>query len=75
MVDILHENTYSNEIPAGLINENFITVTFNNLYADTLDFKGKKYGPKKIGRLQMHKLADLWLVDLYIFPTNIIMDA
>lgn len=72
--DIMHENTYSNKSLSDFINQNFIPVKFNCLYMDTLEFKGKKYGPKKIGRLQIHELADLWLVYLYTYPTTIIMD-
>jgi len=72
--DIMHDKTYSNETLAAFINENLIPIRFNTLFKDSLEFRGKKYGPKKIGRLDIHELAEEWMIYNYTYPTTIIMD-
>jgi thioredoxin-related protein len=71
---IMNEKTYTFPALAEYINENFIPVKFNTLTKDSLSFKGEMYGPKKIGLLPIHGLADKWLNYWYYYPTVIIFD-
>lgn len=71
---VMHEQTYTFPALVSYLNENYIAVKFDTHLKDSLLFKGEMYGPKKIGRLPVHSLADKWLNYWYDYPTTIIFD-
>jgi thioredoxin-related protein len=71
---IMDEKTYSYKPLTDYLKENYINIKFDTKYADTLEFKGEKFGTTTIGLLKIHALADKWLNFWYNYPTTVIMD-
>lgn len=72
--DIMDENCFSHPELISYLHTRYIPIKFNILYSDTLEFQGKNYAIKTIGRTKIHSLADEWLHYWYFYPTTILMD-
>ena len=68
------KTTFSNQGIANYINRNFYPVRFNAETTDTIEFKGKKYFNRNIGRKPTHDLAISLLEGRLSYPSIVYFD-
>jgi thioredoxin-related protein len=68
------KTTFASQGIAGYINRHFIPVRFDAETYDTINFKGKTYINKGVGRKPKHELANYLLDGRFSFPTIVYID-
>lgn len=68
------KTTFANKGIANYINNNFYPVRFNAESLDTIEFQGKKYFNRKIGRKPIHDLASILLKGKLSYPSIVYFD-
>ncbi|RLD78480.1 MAG: thioredoxin, partial [Bacteroidetes bacterium] len=72
--DFMMKTTFANKGIANYINKNFYPVRFNAESLDTIEFQGKKYFNRKIGRKPTHDLASILLEGKLSYPSVVYFD-
>lgn len=68
------KTTFANKGIANYINRNFYPVRFNAESMDTIEFQGRKYFNRKIGRKPTHDLASILLEGKLSYPSIVYFD-
>ncbi|MEN8119368.1 MAG: thioredoxin fold domain-containing protein [Bacteroidota bacterium] len=68
------KTTFANKGIASYINKHFYPVRFNAESMDTIEFQGKKYFNRKIGRKPTHDLASILLEGKLSYPSIVYFD-
>jgi len=68
------KTTFSNKGIANYINNNYYAVRFNAESLDTIEYKGKKYFNRRIGRRPTHDLSNYLLDSKMSYPTIVYFD-
>jgi len=72
--NFMMKSTYANKGIANYINRNFYPVRFNAETFDTIEFRGKKYFNRKLGRKPTHDLASILLEGNLSYPSIVFFD-
>ena len=68
------KTTFANHGIANYINNNFYAVRFNAESTDTVEFQGRKYFNRKVGRKPTHDLASILLNGNLSYPSIVYFD-
>jgi len=72
---VMSKNTFSNKQIAAYINQYFYPVRFDAETTDTIEYLGKKYVNKGVGRKPTHELAYVLTNNRPSYPTITYLDA